>query len=216
MQEGFDVVYGRRAEREATWFMSRASRAFYRVFRASASFEIPRDAGDFSLMSREVVDVITSMPERDLFIRAQRAYAGFRQTGVDYKRPERMFGRTTNNFGKNVGWATRGVLAVSRTPLTALSLFAVTMFGLSVLMIVGEVVRKLLFPDPTQGLVSIRVLVLGLGSLNLVAIAIVGEYVGRILEQSRKRPRYVRRLVTEGGVTRVSTDNDGAGAAAGQ
>jgi dolichol-phosphate mannosyltransferase len=216
MQEGFDVVYGRRADREATWFMLRASRAFYRVFRASASFEIPRDAGDFSLMSREVVDVITSMPERDLFIRAQRAYAGFRQTGVDYKRPERMFGKTTNNFGKNIGWATRGVLAVSRTPLTALSLFAVTMFGLSVLMIFVEVARKLLFPDPTQGLVSIRVLVLGLGSLNLVAIAIVGEYVGRILEQSRNRPRYVRRLVTESGVTRVSRDNDEIGAAGGQ
>jgi dolichol-phosphate mannosyltransferase len=196
--------------------MLRASRAFYRVLGASAPFEIPRDAGDFSLMSREVVDVITSMPERDLFIRAQRAYVGFRQTGVDYKRPERMFGRTTNNFGKNVGWATRGVLAVSRTPLTTLSLFALTMFGFSVVMILAEVARKLLFPDPTQGLVSIRVLILGLGSLNLLAIAVVGEYVGRILEETRRRPRFVRRLVTEFGVTRSSTDNDEAGAAGGQ
>jgi nucleoside-diphosphate-sugar epimerase/glycosyltransferase involved in cell wall biosynthesis len=213
MHEGYDVVYGRRAEREATWFMLRASRAFYRVLGASAPFEIPRDAGDFSLMSREVVDVITSMPERDLFIRAQRAYAGFRQTGVDYKRPERMFGRTTNNFGKNVGWATRGVLAVSRTPLTTLSLFALTMFGFSVVMILAEVARKVLFPDPTEGLVSIRVLILGLGSLNLLAIAVVGEYVGRILEETRKRPRYVRRLVTEFGVTRSSKGKGEAGAA---
>jgi polyisoprenyl-phosphate glycosyltransferase len=205
-QEGFDVVYGRRVDREATWLMRRAYKLFYRVFQALAPFEIPRDAGDFSLMSREVVEVIKTMPERDLFIRAQRAYVGFRQTGVDYKRPERMFGKTTNNIGRNVGWATRGVLAVSRAPLTALSLFALGLFSISLFAIIVQVVRKLLFPSLVpEGLLSISVLVTGLGSLNLLAIAIVGEYVGRILEETKKRPRYVRRLITEYGVTRSST-----------
>jgi dolichol-phosphate mannosyltransferase len=206
MQEGYDVVYGRRVDREATWVMRRAYKAFYRVFQALAPFEIPRDAGDFSLMSREVVEVVKSMPERDLFIRAQRAYVGFRQTGVDYKRPERMFGKTTNNLGRNVGWATRGVLAVSRAPLTALSLFALALFSFSVFVILVQIVRKLLFPSLVpEGLLSISVLVTGLGSLNLLAIAIVGEYVGRILEETKKRPRYVRRLITERGLTRSST-----------
>jgi dolichol-phosphate mannosyltransferase len=186
--------------------MRRAYKAFYRVFQALAPFEIPRDAGDFSLMSREVVEVVKSMPERDLFIRAQRAYVGFRQTGVDYKRPERMFGKTTNNLGRNVGWATRGVLAVSRAPLTALSLFALALFSFSVFVILVQIVRKLLFPSLVpEGLLSISVLVTGLGSLNLLAIAIVGEYVGRILEETKKRPRYVRRLITERGLTRSST-----------
>jgi dolichol-phosphate mannosyltransferase len=210
--EGFDVVYGRRVDRDATWVMRLAYKGFYRVFQALAPFEIPRDAGDFSLMSREVVEVVKSMPERDLFIRAQRAYVGFRQTGVDYRRPERMFGKTTNNLGKNVGWATRGVLAVSRAPLTALSLFALAMFSFSVLAILVQVVRKLLFPELVpQGLLSISVLVTGLGSLNLLAIAIVGEYVGRILEETKKRPRYVRRLITERGATRSSTGEESRG-----
>jgi dolichol-phosphate mannosyltransferase len=205
-QEGFDVVYGRRVDREATWLMRRAYKAFYRVFQALAPFEIPRDAGDFSLMSREVVEAIKIMPERDLFIRAQRAYVGFRQTGVDYKRPERMFGKSTNNIGRNVGWATRGVLAVSRAPLTALSLFALVLFTFSLLVIIVQIVRKLLFPSLVpEGLLSISVLVTFLGSLNLLAIAIVGEYVGRILEETKRRPRYVRRLVTECGVTRSSS-----------
>lgn len=208
-QEGFDVVYGRRVDREASWLMRRAYKLFYRVFQALAPFEIPRDAGDFSLISREVVEVIKVMPERDLFIRAQRAYVGFRQTGVDYKRPERMFGKTTNNIGRNVGWATRGVLAVSRAPLTALSLFALALFSISLFVIIVQIVRKLLFPSLVpEGLLSISVLVTGLGSLNLLAIAIVGEYVGRILEETKKRPRYVRRLITEYGVTRSSTRDD--------
>jgi hypothetical protein len=144
-----------------------------------------------------------------LFIRAQRAYAGFRQAGVDYKRPERMFGTTTNNIGKNLGWATRGVLAVSRAPLTGLSLFALSLFGLSLLMITLQIVTRLLFPDiAPQGLVSVSILVVGLGSLNLLAIAVVGEYVGRILEETKKRPRYVRHSVTEYGVSRGSTATD--------
>lgn len=211
-QEGFDVVYGRRVDREATWIMRRAYKSFYRVFQALAPFDIPRDAGDFSLMSREVVDVIKAMPERDLFIRAQRAYAGFRQTGVDYKRPERMFGTSTNSLARNFGWATRGVLAVSRAPLTGLSVFALGLFGLSLLLIVLQILSRLLLPSlAPQGLVSLSVLVLGLGSLNLLAIAIVGEYVGRILEETKKRPRYVRRLITECGVTRSSTGNDEGG-----
>jgi hypothetical protein len=98
------------------------------------------------------------------------------------------------------------VLAVSRAPLTALSLFALGLFSISLFAIIVQVVRKLLFPSLVpEGLLSISVLVTGLGSLNLLAIAIVGEYVGRILEETKKRPRYVRRLITEYGVTRSST-----------
>lgn len=204
--EGFDVVYGRRVDRDASWIMRRAYKGFYRVFQALAPFNIPRDAGDFSLMSREVVDEVTAMPERDLFIRAQRAYAGFRQAGVDYKRPERMFGTTTNSLRRNLGWATRGVLAVSRAPLTALSLFALGMFVLSVLLIVAQLLARVFIPSlAPEGFVSITVLILGLGSLNLLAIAIVGEYVGRILEETKRRPRYVRRLKTQFGRTRSAT-----------
>ena len=206
-QLGFDVVFGRRVDREAPLLMRWAYKAFYRGFQTLSPFHIPRDAGDFCLMSREVADAICCMPERDLFIRAQRAYAGFRQTGVDYVRPERMFGRTTNNLGRNLGWATRGILAVSRAPLTALSLFSLSLFVVSLLLIVAQIGAKFLLPSlAPQGLVSISVLVIGLGSLNLLAVSIVGEYVGRILEEVKRRPRYLRRLITRDGQSRPYSD----------
>ena len=200
--EGYEVVYGRRVERDATRFMRFAYKVFYRIFRAVAPFEIPKDAGDFSLMSRNVVGSILEMPERDLFIRAQRAYVGFSQIGVDYRRPERMFGVTTNNLPKNVGWATKGVLAVSRAPLTILSLFALCMVCLSALLILGQVLLHLFDSDiAPKGWLSLWIVILGIGSVNLLAISVVGEYVGRILEESKGRPRFVQKSITRNGET---------------
>ena len=120
-RKGYDVVYGRRVKREATLFMQFAYKVFYRVFDYFSYVSIPHDAGDFSLMDRRVVKAILQFPERDLFLRGVRAFVGFRQTGVDYVRPERMFGRTTNNLLKNIGWAKKGILTFSNTPLNILS-----------------------------------------------------------------------------------------------
>ena len=113
-REGFDVVYGVRVKREAPFYMQVAYRAFYWVFNKFSYVPIPRDAGDFSLMDRRVVDRLIAFPERDLFFRGIRAFAGFRQAGVEYVRPERMFGRSTNNLLKNIGWAKKGILAFSK------------------------------------------------------------------------------------------------------
>ncbi|MEI7895190.1 MAG: glycosyltransferase family 2 protein, partial [Myxococcales bacterium] len=120
-KEGYDVVYGRRVKREATPFMQLAYKSFYRVFDWFSYVRIPHDAGDFSLLDRRVVDGLLQFPERDLFLRGLRAFAGFRQTGVDYVRPERMFGTTTNSLARNLGWAKKGILSFSNTPLNILS-----------------------------------------------------------------------------------------------
>ena len=209
-KEGYDVVFGHRVDREAPWIMRHAYKAFYRVFDTLSPFKIPRNAGDFSLMSRHVVEVITEMTERDLFIRAERAYVGFRQTGVDYVRPERMFGKSTNSLGRNLGWATRGVLAVSRAPLTGLSVFSLILVGLVGAAIVLQLGAKILFPDiAPEGLTSLSVLILGMGALNLLAISIVGEYVGRILEETKRRPRYVTNSITQDGITRNARERNG-------
>ena len=120
-REGYDVVYGRRVKREATLFMQFAYKAFYRVFDYFSYVPIPHDAGDFSLMDKRVVQAMLQFPERDLFLRGVRAFAGFKQTGVDYVRPERMFGRSTNNLLKNIGWAKKGILSFSNTPLNIMS-----------------------------------------------------------------------------------------------
>ncbi len=141
-REGYDVVYGRRVKREATLFMQAAYKMFYRTFDYFSYLKIPHDAGDCSLLDRRVVEAILRFPERDLFLRGVRAYAGFRQVGVDYVRPERMFGVTTNSFWKNLGWAKKGILSFSYVPLTMLSVSALFLFAISLVLMLAEVVCK--------------------------------------------------------------------------
>jgi len=109
--EGWDVVYGRRVKRDMSIIWGVSYKIFYRIFAAFSYIKIPYDAGDFSLMDKKVVDWILLCGERDLFLRGLRAYVGFKQTGVDYVRPERMFGKSTNSLIKNIGWAKKGIFS---------------------------------------------------------------------------------------------------------
>ena len=104
-EEGYDVVYGVRAKREMKRIVEFQYKMFYKVFSKFSYLDIPRDAGDFSLLDKKVVKVILNFQEKDLFLRGIRAYVGFNQVGVEYFRPERRFGKSTNNFFKNIDWA---------------------------------------------------------------------------------------------------------------
>jgi dolichol-phosphate mannosyltransferase len=211
-REGFDVVYGIRTTREASAAMRLAYKGFYRVLRSLSSFSIPLDAGDFSLISRKVVDELLKFPERDLFLRTNRAYVGGRQVGVPYHRPERAFGRSTNSLMKNLQWAVRGILSSSRKPLSALSLTGVSLAGLSLLGLTVQLGLRLFIPEAAPRGIATVVLLIGLfGSANLIAISIVGEYVGRILDEVRGRPRYIRHSISgavNAGVTSDNTSRD--------
>ena len=112
--EGYDVVYGSRIKRDTSKIMNYAYKTFYRIFNKLSYLEIPLDAGDFSLMDRKVVNEINNTKERDRFIRGLRAWVGFKQIGVPYHRPERLFGKSTNNFFKNIKWAKKGMFSFSR------------------------------------------------------------------------------------------------------
>jgi nucleoside-diphosphate-sugar epimerase len=206
--EGYEVVYGHRVDREAPWYMRSAYRGFYRVFNRMASFKVPTDAGDFSLMDRRVVDHLLQFPESDVFLRALRAYVGGRQIGVDYVRPERMFGVSTNNLAKNLGWATKGILAVSRVPLSLLTMSAFVFFVLSMIALVAQATSKLIAPQSApQGITMLITLVVFLGSINLLAISIVGAYVGTILEETKRRPRFLRDSLIRFGESVPSTSD---------
>jgi dolichol-phosphate mannosyltransferase len=207
-REGYDVVYGRRVKREATLFMQVAYKLFYRTFDYFSYLKIPHDAGDCSLLDRRVVEAILRFPERDLFLRGVRAYAGFRQVGVDYVRPERRFGISTNSFWKNLGWAKKGILSFSYVPLTILSVSALFLFALSVVLMVAQVVAKLLFPSlAPKGFATVLVLVLFFGSSNLLAIGVVGEYLAKIFEEVKQRPHFIRRSVIRDGEVRVTSQS---------
>jgi polyisoprenyl-phosphate glycosyltransferase len=202
-RDNYDIVYGRRVKRVASLFMQIAYKMFYRLFDAFSFIRIPRDAGDFSLIDSKAVKAMLQYPERDLFLRGIRASVGFRQTGVDYVRPERMFGRTTNSLAKNLGWAKKGILSFSYTPLSFLSVVATLLFVASVALGGLQLVLRLLFPESApKGVTTVLLMTLFFGSINLLGIATVGEYVAKILEESKRRPHFIRRAIISGGEVR--------------
>jgi len=204
-REGFDVVYGRRVKREASLSMQVAYKLFYRVFDTFSYIKIPHDAGDFSLVDRRVMEAMLRFPERDLFLRGVRAYAGFRQIGVDYIRPERMFGRTTNSLLKNLGWAKKGILSFSYVPLDIMSSSAIILCAISFLMVVGQLLARLLFPQlAPRGFATLIILIVFFGSLNVLAISVAGEYIAKIFEEVKQRPHYIRRSIIRDGEVRLA------------
>src|SRR5262249_47105396 len=204
-REGYDIVYGRRVKRDSTLFMQVAYKAFYRIFDYLSYIRIPHDAGDYSLMDRRVVQAILQFPERDLFLRGVRAFAGFKQTGVDYIRPERMFGRTTNSLLKNIGWAKQGTRSFSNTPLNMLTAAGCILFGITFLLALFQIGARVLLPALVPpGITTILLVVMFFGAGNLLAVALIGEYVSKIFEEVKRRPRFIRRSIIRDGEVRLA------------
>ena len=202
-REGYEVIYGRRTKRRAPFYMQMAYKLFYRIFDYFSYLRIPYDAGDFSLLDRRVVTAILQFQERDFFLRGVRAYVGFKQTGVDYIRPERLFGKTTNNFFKNIDWAKKGILSYSYTPLSILSFAGVILFLISIGLAALEIALRLLIPDIVpKGTTTVLLAILFFGSINLFALAILGEYIAKIFEEVKQRPHFVRKSIIQNGKTR--------------
>jgi nucleoside-diphosphate-sugar epimerase/glycosyltransferase involved in cell wall biosynthesis len=207
-REGFDVVYGRRVKREAPVLMQIAYKAFYRVFDYFSYIPVPHDAGDFSLMDRKVVNAILSFPERDLFLRGVRAFAGFKQTGVDYVRPERMFGKSTNNLLKNLGWAKRGILSFSNSPLNMISFTGISLLFFTTIIAALQIVLRIVKPEwVPQGVTTILLAIMFFGSLSIFSIAVLGEYLAKVFEEVKQRPLYIRRSIVENGEVRSVVDH---------
>jgi len=159
---------------------------------AASYVSVPADAGDFSLMDRKVVDAINHMPESNRFLRGLRAWVGFRQTGVPYVRPERMFGRTTNSLIRNIGWARKAILSFSYLPLEVITLMALAFVGISFVAIVLQIIARLVQPDIVpSGLTTVIVLILFLGGIQLLCLSIVGSYLAHIYDEVKRRPPYI-------------------------
>ena len=190
-REGFDVVYGIRTGRKEPWPLRAAYATYYRLLSKVADVRIPRDAGDFALMDRRVVDVLRAMPEHNRFVRGLRAWAGFRQTGIPYERLARPAGKSSYSLRRLMRLALDGMLSFSAMPLRLASWVgaAVAMggFGFLVLVIILNLVGR---PMP-PGWASVIVIVLFLGGIQLLVLGIVGEYLGRIFDEVKRRPHYV-------------------------
>jgi glycosyltransferase involved in cell wall biosynthesis len=206
--EGADVVYGRRVARDMPPMWGFLYKAFYRIFAKFSYVKIPHDAGDFSLIDRRVVGWLLQCPERDLFLRGLRAYVGFRQTGVDYFRPKRMFGESTNSLIKNLEWAKRGIFSFSNTPLKLLTVGGVLLLAASLVLGIALTILRFWLPGMVpRGLTTVLLFSLFFGAINLFAIGLVGEYVAKIMEEVKGRPRLIRAgLIRNGEVSELLPD----------
>ena len=159
---------------------------------------MPLDAGDFALMDRKVVRELLLLPEVDQFLRGLRAWVGFKQTGVDYVRPERPFGRSTHSFLANVWWARKGLFSFTFVPIELIGYAATLLTVLSLPAVIYQIVDVIRHPERAHGTSTLIVLVLFFGSLNLLAIATVGEYLIKIFEETKRRPRFIRKAIRHG------------------
>jgi len=193
--KGYDVVYGVRGERRENPLMESARKLFYRIYRGLSYIDVPLDAGDFSVMSRRVVDAMLQMPERDRFLRGLRSWVGFRQTGVPYIRAARFAGESTNSLLENVRWAKRGIFSFSYRPLELISLMALMVTFLAGTAIIVYFVLYFVIPNAPRGYLTLLVAILLLGAVQLFSLSIMAEYLGRIFEEVKQRPPFIVRSI---------------------
>jgi dolichol-phosphate mannosyltransferase len=191
-REGYDVVYGVRRKRLGETIFKRATAAvFYRLMNAALGVQIPKDVGDFRLMSRPVVLTLRSLREKHRFMRGLVAWVGFRQTSVTYDRPQRFAGTTKYPLRKMLRFALDGVTSFSTSPLR-IAIWLGALAGLAAMALGGWALYIRLFTDRTvQGWTTIMVLVALGAAAQLLVLGILGEYIGRIYEEIKQRPLYI-------------------------
>lgn len=192
MDGGVDVVYAQRRSRPGDATLKRwACAIFYRLLGRLAETDIPLDTGDFRLISRRVLDRILSMPERHRFLRGMISWVGFRQEPLLYDRDKRFAGETKYPFRKLLKLAIDGIVSSSVKPLAVASFFGAITGGLGVLLTVYAIYSWLFVGKTPQGWTSLIITVTLMGSIQLFVLGIIGEYLGRLYEQSRGRPLFI-------------------------
>src|SRR5689334_242637 len=191
-REGNEVVYGIRIEREGeSRFKLWTAKAFYRLINRMSETKMPLDAGDFRLLDRKVVEVIKAMPERARFLRGMVSWAGFRQVAVPYDRAPRHAGESKYPLTKMIHFAMDGIISFSLVPLKIAIWTGFIAIWIAVAGIIVAILDRLLEKGLTRGWASLFVAVLFMGGVQLVSLGILGEYLGRIYTEVKRRPLYV-------------------------
>ncbi|MDA8173482.1 MAG: glycosyltransferase family 2 protein [Nitrospiraceae bacterium] len=196
--EGYEVVYGIRRKREGeTTFKKLTATVFYRMLSGMSDINIPVDAGDFRLMDRKVVLALGEVRERNRYVRGLTSWVGFRQTGVPYLRDKRYAGSTKYPLAKMIKFALDAFVSFSNTPLRLAMYFGFASAALSFTYLVYILLLKIFSGRLVQGWGSLIAAVLFLGGIQLISLGIIGEYVGRINDEIKKRPLYILRRFLE-------------------
>jgi len=191
-KEGYEVVYGKRIKREGDSFFKKiTAKIFYRIFKSMTSINIPVDAGDFRLIDRKVCDALNSLPERNRYVRGLVSWVGYKQTFVEISRQKRFAGETKYPFKKMIKLAIDGITSFSYKPLAIIGYFGGLTSLIGLISSIGVILNGLVNKTPFLNfslIIAINLLMFG---LVFISIGIMGEYIGRIFDESKARPNYI-------------------------
>lgn len=210
--EGAAVVYGVRTRRHEPLWARIGYFAFYRLLRYLAEFKIPLDSGDFSLMDRKVVDALNDLPERNRFVRGLRAWVGYEQVPLLYERGKRIAGKSKYPLRRMLGLAFHGIFDFSVKPLTAIFYIGIVAATLSLAGFLFFLLHRIIgfsvfghTPADVPGFTTLVLAILFLGSVQLLAIGLLGQYIGRLYEEVKRRPTFLVDTVSRRGDTADET-----------
>lgn len=190
--EGFDIVYGMRTRRDSDSVLKRVtSKAFYRLMGSLSRTPIHHNVCDYNLLDRRVIDTLKTFPEQNRFLRGLSSWVGFNQTIVKFERPARSIGKTKHNWIGLFRLALDGITSFSTAPLKISFYLGLLFATLSFAYLFFIVIRTLLFGSDVPGYASLMVVVLFIGGIQMISLGIIGEYLGRIFEETKHRPVYI-------------------------
>ncbi|HET6933135.1 MAG TPA: glycosyltransferase family 2 protein [Candidatus Acidoferrum sp.] len=189
--EGFDVVYAQRVRRKEPLLLRICYFVFYRMMARLSDIRLPLDSGDFGLMSRRVADYVRRMPEHHRYLRGMRSWVGFRQIGIPVERAERHSGKSKYSLMRLMKLAADGIFAFSIVPIRAAAIAGAIVMSFSILYVCYALYAKVFLHQSPQGFTALLVSITFLSGIMLFFLGIIGEYVGRIYEETKARPQYI-------------------------
>lgn len=191
ISDGYDVVYAVRKKRKEGLLKRTAYALFYRLMRKISYIDFPLDSGDFSMISRRMVDHLNSMPEQSRFLRGMRSWVGYRQIGVPYERAERFAGDSKYSLKQLIRLAFNGLFNFSETPIKAVMILGTLVTGTSLIYLFVTLIKRFVFDIVPEGFTALLTVIILFGGIQLVAIGVIGEYILRIFFEVKKRPLYI-------------------------
>ena len=193
-QEGYDDVYARRLTRgKESWLRKKLSLAYYRMLTRSSRIDVLPNVGDFRLLDRQCIEALKTLREQGRYTKGMYCYIGFRKTAVDFETQERVAGESSMKYSSLVRLAVEGVMSYTTAPLRFAAIMGAIISTIAFLYAIWILIKTILWGDPVAGFPSLMVAILFLGGVQLLSLGIIGEYLGRVYNETKNRPVYFAR-----------------------
>lgn len=193
-EQGYDDIYAKRVTRgKESWLRKKASLLFYSILQTTTKIEILHNVGDFRLLDRCCIEALKSLRESERYTKGMFCWIGFKKTSVDFEQKERIAGKSSWSFFGLFNLAIEGITSFTTAPLRLSSILGFIIAILSFILMLFHLIKTLIWGDPIQGFPTLVVIILFLGGIQLLSIGILGEYLGRVFNESKNRPVYIAR-----------------------